>query len=191
MESGYEGLFEEPVSSREVYRGRIVHLFEDTVRLPNGKLASREVMRHPGAVAVVPLTQDGDVILVRQYRYPFAEALLEIPAGKLDAGEQPENCARRELEEETGVEAAELIPLGEFYPSVAVLDEKIHLFLARGLAQKNSHPDEDEFLYVEKIPFETLVQRIMEGSVPDGKTQAAVMKAWHLLSTGVSSGKTP
>ena len=150
MESGHDGLYEEPVSSREIFRGRIVHLFEDTVRLPNGKLATREVMRHPGAVAIVPLTGDGEVILVRQYRYPFAEALLEIPAGKLDPGEEAESCARRELEEETGVEAAELIPLGVFYPSVAVLDEKIFLFLARGLTQKNSHPDEDEFLRVER-----------------------------------------
>jgi ADP-ribose pyrophosphatase len=188
MESGHDGLYEEPVSSREIYRGRIVHLFEDTVRLPNGKLATREVMRHPGAVAVVPLTQDGEVILVRQYRYPFAEALLEIPAGKLDAGEEPESCARRELEEETGVEAAKLIPLGVFYPSVAVLDEKIFLFLARELTQKNSHPDEDEFLRVERVPMETLVQRILTGSVPDGKTQTAVLKAWLLFGGSLTNG---
>ena len=184
-------LFEEPVSSEEIYHGKIVHLYRDTVRLPNGKLATREVMRHPGAVCVLPLTESGEVVMVRQYRYPFAKVLLEAPAGKLDPGESPETCARRELEEETGVEAAELIPLGVYYPSVAVMDEKIHLFLARGLTQKNSHPDEDEFLRVEKVPMDALIQRILDGLVPDGKTQTAVLKAWHLLKKGVNSDKKP
>ena len=191
MKNDHGDLTETKLSSREIYRGRIVHLYEDTVLLPNGREAAREVIRHPGAVAVVPVEDSGDVILVRQYRYPFAEALLEIPAGKLDAGEAPEDCALRELEEETGVAANELIPLGVFYPSVAVLDEQIHLFAARGLTQKNSHPDEDEFLHVERVPFDTLVGQILDGSVPDGKTQAAVLKAWHLLEKNVNSGKKP
>lgn len=191
MKTDNELFLETPVSSEEIYKGKIVHLFRDTVRLPDGKTAVREVMRHPGAVAVVPVDEAGNVSLVRQYRYPFSEALLEIPAGKLDAGEEPENCARRELEEETGLAAEQWMPLGLYYPSVAVLDEKIHLFLARGLTQKNSHPDEDEFLRVEKLPLETLVQSILDGSVPDGKTQAAVLKAWHRMKQDVSSGKKP
>jgi ADP-ribose pyrophosphatase len=189
MNTENEGLMETPVSSEEIYKGKIVHLFRDTVRLPDGKIAVREVMRHPGAVAVVPVDEAGGVILVRQYRYPFSEALLEIPAGKLDAGEKPERCARRELEEETGLTAERSTPLGLYYPSVAVLDERIHLFLARGLTQKNSHPDEDEFLRVERLPLETLVQFILDGSVPDGKTQAAVLKVWHLMKQDVNSDK--
>lgn len=180
MEQNHSNLTEEPISSEEIYHGKIVHLYKDTVRLPNGRLATREVMRHPGAVAIVPITDDGNVILVWQYRYPFAEAMLEIPAGKLDPDEMPEACARRELSEETGADAAELISLGVYYPSVAVLDEKIHLFLARGLTQSASHPDEDEFLHVETRPLDTLVEQILRGEIPDGKTQTAVLKAWYL-----------
>ena len=175
-----DGLYEEPVSSEEIYHGKIVHLYKDTVRLPNGKPAIREVMRHPGAVAVVPIDENGNVILVRQYRYPFAEAMLEIPAGKLDAGEEPERCARRELEEETGMTAEEWTPLGLYYPSVAVMDERIYLFLARNMTRNAPHPDEDEFLRVETIPLETLVEMILQGQVPDGKTQVAALKVWQM-----------
>lgn len=174
-------LTEVPVSSEEIYHGKIVHLFRDQVRLPNGKLATREVMRHPGAAAVVPLTREGNVILVRQYRYPFAQVMLEIPAGKLDPGEDPLVCARRELTEETGYEADEFVSLGVFYPSVAVMDEQIHLYLARGLTFRDANPDADEFLNVEQRPLKELVDLILQGGVPDGKTQAAVLKAWYLL----------
>jgi ADP-ribose pyrophosphatase len=175
------GLVEEPISSEEIFNGKIVHLFRDTVRLPNGKPATREVIRHVGAAAVVPLTDEGNVILVRQYRYPFAQVMLEIPAGKLDIGENPIDCARRELLEETGYEAAEFVSLGVFYPSVAVLDEKIHLYLARNLTFRAANPDADEFLHVEQRPLNELVEDIMAGGVPDGKTQAAVLKAWNIL----------
>ncbi len=178
------GLYEEPISSEEIYRGKIVHLFRDTVRLPNGRTATREVMRHPGAAAVVPVTEEGEVILVRQYRYPFAKVMREIPAGKLDQGEEPQTCARRELLEETGYEARELVSLGVVYPSVAVLDEKIHLYLARGLTFRAAHPDADEFLNVEKLPLKTLVDAVLRGDVPDGKTQTAVLKAWYWLNEG-------
>ncbi len=174
-------LVEEKISSEEIFNGKIVHLFRDTVRLPNGKPATREVMRHPGAAAVVPVTQDGNVILVRQYRYPFAQVMLEIPAGKLDPGEDPLVCARRELLEETGYEAAEFVSLGVFYPSVAVLDEKIYLYIAKGLTFRAANPDADEFLNVEQRPLDELVEEIMAGGVPDGKTQAAILKAWYLL----------
>ncbi|HAX40024.1 MAG TPA: ADP-ribose pyrophosphatase [Clostridiales bacterium] len=175
------GLVEEPISSEEIFNGKIVHLFRDTVRLPNGKPATREVIRHVGAAAVVPLTDEGNVILVRQYRYPFAQVMLEIPAGKLDPSEEPLVCARRELLEETGYEAAEFVSLGVFYPSVAVLDEKIHLYLARNLTFRAANPDADEFLHVEQRPLNELVEDIMAGGVPDGKTQAAVLKAWNIL----------
>lgn len=174
-------LVEEKISSEEIFNGKIVHLFRDTVRLPNGKEATREVMRHVGAAAVVPLTDDGNVILVRQYRYPFAQVMLEIPAGKLDPGEEPLECAKRELLEETGVIAQDFVYLGAFYPSVAMLDEVIHLFLARNFTKGDSNLDADEFLNVEQRPLSALVEEIMAGGVPDGKTQAAVLKAWYLL----------
>lgn len=174
-------LMETCVSSEEIYAGKIVHLFRDTVRLPNGKETIREVMRHPGAAAVVPLTDEGNVICVRQYRYPFSEVMLEIPAGKLDPGEEPIACAQRELLEETGYQARELTPLGVYDPSVAVLDEKIHLFLARGLTFRAPNPDADEFLHVVELPLNTLVDEILRGEVPDGKTQTAVLKAKLLL----------
>ena len=174
-------LVEEPISSEEIFNGKIVHLFRDTVRLPNGKPATREVIRHVGAAAVVPLTDEGNVILVRQYRYPFAQVMLEIPAGKLDIGENPIDCARRELIEETGYDAKELVYLGAFYPSVAMLNEVIHLFLAKNMTLRETNLDEDEFLHVEQRPLSELVEDIMAGGVPDGKTQAAVLKAWFLL----------
>lgn len=174
-------LIEEPVSSEEIYHGKVVHLFKDTVRLPNGKSATREVMRHNGAAAVVALTENDEVILVRQYRHPFGTTLLEIPAGKLDPGEAPERCARRELQEETGCIPAELISLGVYYPSVAILDEKIHLYLARGLTRSEAHLDDDEFLHVETMPLGKLVRDILAGEIPDGKTQVAILKTWYLL----------
>ncbi len=173
-------LLEEPVSSEEIYHGTIVHLFRDTVRLPNGKLATREVMRHPGAVCIVPLTDEGEVVMVRQFRHPFGRVLLEAPAGKLDPNEAPEDCARRELSEETGAEAGELTFIGEYYPSVAVFDENIRLYLARNLTFHNQHTDEDEFLRVERIPLKTLVDQVRSGEICDGKTQTAILKTWLL-----------
>ena len=173
-------LLEEPVSSEEIYHGTIVHLFRDTVRLPNGKLATREVMRHPGAVCIVPLTDEGEVVIVRQFRHPFGRVLLEAPAGKLDPNEAPEDCALRELSEETGAEAGELTFIGECYPSVAVFDENIRLYLARNLTFHNQHTDEDEFLRVERIPLKTLVDQVLSGEICDGKTQTAILKTWLL-----------
>lgn len=179
-------LIEEAVSSEEIYKGKIVHLFCDTVRLPNGKEATREVIRHVGAAAVVPLTDEGNVILVRQYRYPFAQVMLEIPAGKLDVGENPIDCAKRELIEETGYDAKEFVYLGAFYPSVAMLNEVIHLFLAKNMTMRETNLDEDEFLHVEQRPLSEVVEAVMRGEIPDGKTQTAILKAHYLLNGGVT-----
>ena len=182
-------LIETTISSEEVYHGVMIRLERDTVCLPNGNTAIREVMRHPGAAAVVPLTREGNVVLVRQFRYPFSRVMLEIPAGKLDPNEAPADCARRELKEETGFLAEELISLGVFFPSIAMLDEQIHLFLARGLTPSSANLDEDEFLHVEQRPLKDLVQQILRGEVPDGKTQTAILKAYYLLNDGIIPDK--
>ena len=131
---------------------------------------------------MLPLTKEGDVICVRQYRYPFAEVLLEIPAGKLDSPDEDViEAARRELREETGAVGGELIPLGTLYPSVAIFDEKIHMFAAVGFDMGETDRDEDEFMEVEKIPLSTLVDMVMSGEIRDAKTQTAVLKVARLV----------
>ena len=167
------------VASERIYQGRILDFYRDTVRLPNGREATRELVRHNGAVAIVPLLNDGRVIVEDQYRYPHDGVIVEIPAGKLDGpDEDPEEAARRELKEETGYTAKELIPMGPFYPTAAYSSETIWLYLAKGLAAGEQKLDEGEFLSVRAVPLESLVQDILDGKVPDGKTQAAVMRAW-------------
>lgn len=176
----FENLREERVSSQEIFDGAIVHLYKDTVTLPNGNPATREVIRHIGAVAVVPVTDDGKVIVERQFRYPLDQVITEIPAGKLDSfTEDRLAAAKRELEEETGYTADTWTALGDFHPTAAYCDEKITLYLATGLHQGERHLDEDEFLNVMAVPMEELVADIMAGRITDGKTQTAILKA-HL-----------
>lgn len=174
-----ENLMETQLSSEEIFDGKILHVFNDTVRLPNGRTAPREVTRHVGAVAVVPLLDDGRVLVERQFRYPVNEVITEIPAGKRDnLTEDPAHAARRELREETGVEARELIFLGKFYPAAAYSDEVIWLYLARGLTFGAQQLDEDEFLSVSAVPLDDLARDILAGKIPDAKTQAAVMRVY-------------
>ena len=150
-------LEEKELSSRTVFDGKVVHLCVDQVELPNGKAATREYVKHVGAVCVVALTDKNEVILERQFRYPFHRELIEIPAGKLDSkSEDPLQAALRELREETGASCRELIPLGEMLPSPAILRERISLFLARGLSFGETSLDEDEFLSAVRIPLEEL-----------------------------------
>lgn len=178
----FENLWEEPLQSQEIFDGVVVHLFKDTVTLPNGHTAIREVIRHIGAVAVVPVTDDGKVVVERQFRYPLNEVITEIPAGKLDSfTEDRLAAAKRELEEETGYTADNWQELGDFHPTAAYCDEKITLYLATGLHQGNRHLDDDEFLNVMAVPMEELVADIMSGRITDGKTQAAILKAYYLL----------
>ena len=174
-------LTERKIDGKTVYDGVIVHVRMDQVELPNGKTAPREIVDHPGAVAIVALDEDNNVILVTQYRYAFGKELLEIPAGKLDKGEDPWNCALRELKEETGLIPGELLPLGESYSSPGFCTEVIHLYLARYLEQSEATPDEDEFLSVKRMPFDELVEMILNHEVQDSKTVIAVLKAKLLL----------
>ena len=178
----FTNLNEIQLTSEEIYDGCIVHLYKDTVQLPNGRTSTREVIRHVGAVAVVPMTDDGQVVVERQFRYPLNEVITEIPAGKLDGKTEDKlSAAKRELEEETGYLAKEWISLGDFVPTVAYCDEVITLYLARGLYKGVRHLDEDEFLNVRLMPLENLVQEVMEGKITDGKTQTAILKAYYWL----------
>lgn len=173
---------EKTVASTEIFDGKVLHVFKDDVTLPDGKPAFREYIRHVGAVCVLPLTDEGDVICVRQYRYPTGSVLLEIPAGKLDAkSEDHEAAVRRELREETGAICGKLTDLGCFYSSPALMDERIHMYFAEELSFGETDPDEDEFVESVRIPLSELVEMVMRGEVPDCKTQAAVMRVAYLL----------
>ena len=173
-----ENLKERQVASELIFDGQILHVYRDDITLPDGNPADRELIRHVGAVCVIPVLDDGRVVMERQYRYPVDQIMLEIPAGKLNSKEEDhEEAIRRELEEETGYQADELTLLGKFYPACAYSDETIWMYLAKGLHQGSCHRDVDEFLDVELIPLKTLVQEVLAGNVPDSKTQIAVLKA--------------
>lgn len=174
-------LTERTVEHTRPYEGVIVNVDLDKAELPNGRVATREVVLHPGGVAVLPLNDDGTVTVVRQYRYPFARVLTEIPAGKLDPGEEPRTGALRELKEEIGAQVGELIDLGAIYPSPGFCQEVLYLYLARDLTYGDCCPDEDEFLEVARVPFESLAEQVMSGGIRDGKTVAAVLKTKLLL----------
>ena len=178
----FRNLTEVQTGSEEIFDGVILHLFKDTVTLPNGKAATREVIRHVGAVGVIPITEDGKVLIERQFRYPLNRIITEIPAGKLDSfTEDRLSAAKRELEEETGYTAKEWINIGDYYPAAAYCDERITLYLAKGLQLGQRHLDEDEFLNFEFIPLTDLVADVMNGRITDGKTQVAVLKAARML----------
>ena len=175
-------LTEKKISSRQVFDGVVVKLFVDEVELPDGKKSVREVVRHPGAVCVIPVTDKGEVIMVRQYRYAFGQPLLEVPAGKLEPGEDPLEAAMRELEEETGTVAKSIEHIGELYTTVAIIDEKIQMYLATGLTYKNAHPDDGEFLETVVMPLDEGVELVMTGEIDDAKTQVALLKAKRMLN---------
>ena len=176
-------LTEKKVSSQTIYRGKIVTLTVDQARLPDGTLALREVVYHPGGVAILALDQDNTVTLVRQYRYPIGQLLLELPAGKLDHGAEEDRLlgAQRELSEETGLEAEEWTYLGYTLASPGFCDEALHMYLARGLHRVGQHLDEDEFLDVVTMPFDRLVEQVMDGTITDAKTVATTLKVKTLL----------
>ena len=174
-------LFEETASSEVIYDGKILTLTRDTVTLENGKTALREVVTHHGGVCVVPVTDDNEIIFVNQFRYPFHDVLLEIPAGKIDKDEEHSVCGKRELLEETGAVATEYIYLGKMYPTTGYCTESIHMYLAKGLSFEEQKLDDDEFLDVVKIPFDKALEMIMNNEIPDGKTQTAILKVAFFL----------
>lgn len=176
-------LTERRLSRKDIFAGRIVTVHVDTVALPNGESATREVVDHPGGVAVLPLDGENNVLAVTQYRYPFGRTTLEIPAGKLDhPGEDPYEAGLRELREETGAVPGIYKSLGRILPSPGCYGEILHLYLAQDLRMERQHLDEDEFLNVERIPFGEMVRRCLSGEIEDAKTVAAVLKAKILLN---------
>lgn len=178
----FERLRETRLTAQDIFHGQILHLRKDTVRLPNGGTAPRELIVHVGAVCIVPVTEDGQVYVERQFRYPLGQVITEIPAGKLDSNtEDILEAAKRELREETGLTAERWTELGLYYPAAAYSDEVITMYLAQGLHRGAQELDADEFLDVELLPLEQLIRDIMDGKVPDGKTQVAVLKAARML----------
>ena len=175
-------LTERMLSREEKYQGRILNVHVDTVQLPNGETSTREVADHPGGVAVLPLDDQNRVLAVTQFRYVFGKPLLEIPAGKLDhPGEDPYEAGLRELKEETGAVPGVYQSLGRILPSPGCYGEILHLYLARDLRMEEQHLDPDEFLNVERVPFDEMVRRCLSGEIEDAKTVAAVLKAKILL----------
>ncbi|MDQ6421024.1 NUDIX hydrolase [Paenibacillus sp. LHD-117] len=174
---------EQTVSSEPIFQGRIISLQVDTVALPDGRTATREIVRHPGASAVLALL-DGKLLVVEQYRKPMDKFQVEIPAGKLDGDEDPALAAARELEEETGYRAKSLKQISAFYTSPGFADEKLYLYFAEELEKGTPNPDEDEDLFVEAITMEQADAYIAEGRISDAKTILAVY-AWKLyVQTG-------
>ncbi len=175
-------LIEHKIGSEELLKGRLLHAFRDTVRLPDGKTATREYVVHPGAVMVVPLLDDGRVVLERQYRYPVQRVMIEFPAGKLDPGEDTLACAQRELREETGYSAAEWARAGVLHPVISYSTEFIEIWFARGLSLGARQLDAGEFLEVFAATPAELLQWCRDGRVTDAKTLTAALWLQNLMS---------
>lgn len=175
---------EEMVSQETVYEGVIVNVRRDKARLMDGRITNREVVEHPGGVAVFAMDDQGRVALVRQYRYPMGEETLELPAGKLEPGEDPRDSGLRELAEETGLVPGTFEDMGCLYSSPGILAERIYLYFAKNLTQGPTHPDDGEFVETVWLPYQDLVDKTRRGEIKDGKTLAGILKASFLLDAG-------
>jgi len=171
---------EKRISRHSIYQGKILSIYRDDILLPNGKAGIREVAEHPGGVAIVAIDENDNVLTVRQYRYVFSRMMEEIPAGKLERGESPDDAALRELREETGATPAHFTSLGSLIASPGCYGEVLHLYLAEDLTFTAQSPDEDEFLVVSRTPFDIMVQRVLSGEIEDAKTVAGILKV-HAL----------
>lgn len=172
---------EKPLKQDYLYRGKIVNLRVDNAELPDGTTALREVVEHPGGVCVAALTDKEELLFVEQFRYPYMETVLELPAGKLEYGEDPFEAGKRELLEETGAAAKTYRDLGKLYPTPGYCGEIIHMYLAENLTFSEQHLDEDEFLEVRRIPLETAFQMVMRNEIRDSKTQVGILKTYQLI----------
>ncbi len=169
-------LYEKTLEENYIHKGKILNLRVDKAELPNGNECVREVIEHSGGVTVAALTDNDELLFVRQFRYPYKEVVLELPAGKLEKGEDPFAAGIRELKEEVGATAEKYMDLGRFYPSPGYTSEVIHLYGAFGLTFSDQNLDDDEFLEVERIPLNTAVEMVLNNEIPDGKSQAAILK---------------
>lgn len=161
---------EKTMKTEKIYEGKILNLRIDTVELPDKKYSKREIVEHPGAVAIVALTEENEIVLVKQYRKAVERVLLEVPAGKLEIGEEPKETAIRELKEETGFKSNRIEYLLEFYSSPGFSNEKIYLFLADGLVEGEAQPEKDEYIEVTKVKLDDLIDKIFKGEILDSKT---------------------
>lgn len=178
-------LDEKQLKAEYIYKGKIINVRRDDALLPNGNTALREVVEHPGGVCVAALTDNDELLMVRQFRYPYFETVLEIPAGKRDSkDENPLDCGKRELKEETGALAENFFFLGELYPTPGYCAEIIWLYAATNLIFAEAEPDDDEFLHLEKIPFQKCVEMVLSGEIKDAKTQTAILKLKLLKDSG-------
>lgn len=180
-------LHERRIGGREIFRGRIITVKEDSVKLPDGRTSTREVVLHPGAVAIIPVDAAGNIVLIRQYRYTVGEVLLETPAGKLEPGEDPDACAVRELAEETGLKAERLTLIGRFYTSPGFSSELIHLYLAEGLtATTATTADDEESIEVVRVPLSEALALVADGRIKNATTVISVLALARLR--GSSNG---
>ena len=167
---------EQTLESRLIFDGKVIRVTLDKVLLENGDTSMREIVHHHGGACVMPVTDNEEIYMVRQFRYALGEEIWELPAGKLEAGEDPFEAAKRELEEECGVTADEYTPLGCIYPTVGYDSEKIYLWMARGLHASRQHLDEDEFLDVRKVPFDRALAMVLDNTIRDSKTVAGILR---------------
>lgn len=172
-------LKEDKLNSEKVFEGRLLHVFKDQVRLPNGSTSTREYIKHPGASAVVPVFANGDIMLIKQFRYPLQTVFYEVPAGKIDSGEDPTTAAAREVKEETGLLYEHVHYLAPFHPSIGYTDEVIHIYCAWGITEAERQVDDDEFLLKERVPFSDAVGMIYDGQITDGKTMVSLLMTWQ------------
>lgn len=173
---------EKTMKSERIYEGKIINMRVDTVELPYKRYSKREIVEHPGAVGIISITPNRDIILVKQFRKPVEEALLEIPAGKIDSKEEPIQCAIRELEEETGYTTNKFKKLFEFYTTPGFSDEKIHIYLAEEVVEGKAHPDENEYIEIVRIPVEDAVEKVRTGEIKDAKTIVAILAYFNFHS---------
>lgn len=172
---------EKILSTKNIYEGTVINLDLLEVELPNGKRAKRDIVRHPGGAFVVPINEKGEIYMVRQFRKPMEKISLEVPAGKLDPGEDPAVCAERELREETGLTASKITHLLSTHTSPGFCDELLHMYVATGLQEGDACTDEDEFLSVEKIHVEKLLEMVLEGEITDSKTIMGILFAERII----------
>jgi ADP-ribose pyrophosphatase len=185
MHDDVTDLSESQLSSRTVFKGRLLHVKEDTVLLPNGRETVREYIEHPGAVVIVPLFENGDILLERQYRYPLRRDFIELPAGKIDPGEDVLACGQRELLEETGYTASEWQYLTTAYPCIGYSDERLVYYLAGGLDYSGHQPDEDEFLEILRMPIGQALDMVKSGEICEAKTLIGLYWLEKILSEGL------